>query len=141
MEHFSYKMVKKTYAEGCDRENAIHYCFQCGKPFKISEAEYCEKCNWWKAPCGHCGCTLDPISRIEVELAFQKICGGKCKLNPKKRRKSTNIIKNLPKESFLKWVEEFYPDLYTDYMRGRLAWQDLVRQAEIRSGLVFIWTE
>jgi len=134
-------MIERTYQEGCDRKDVIHFCFQCGKPFKISDATYCEKCNWWRSPCGHCGCTLDPTSRLEVELAFQKVCGGKCKLNPKKRkRKKSNIIRNVPKDHFFKWVQKFYPDLYTEYSQGRLSFEDLVKQVEIRSGLIFIWS-
>jgi len=133
-------MLKKTFDMGCDREKAIHYCFVCGTAFEISDAIYCEKCNWWKAPCGHCACQLNPEQRMSLEAAFFQVCGGTCKINPKKKkRRSSDIIRGVSREDFIKWTEKILPDLYSEYKAGRLSFEDLVRQASIRTGLVWVF--
>lgn len=139
MTNFQFEMLKKTHDMGCDKANAIHYCFVCGKPFGISDAVYCEACNWWKSPCGHCGCTLTPEERMNLETAYLQIC-GQCKINPKKKKRgSSNIIRGVSKEYFLEWTKKMYPDLYSRYTSGELSFEDLHREVSLKSGLVWIF--
>ena len=136
-ESFVYRMLKKTFDDNCgtDKPTGIHFCFQCGKPFRIDEAKYCPDCNWWIAPCGHCGCTLSIDERIDLELAFKRICGGVCRLNPKKRKKR-NLVR-ISSTDFFKWAEQYYPSLVSDYRAGKISLDDLLMRIYERIGLKF----
>jgi len=132
-----------TYLDNCaktlrgEEPSGIHICFGCGNPFRIDEAVYCPICNWWRAPCGHCGCSLELSARVALEKAFQSIC-GKCVLNPKKR-KSSNVIRGVTRDDFVKWVEKIYPNLAADYHAGRLSFDKLLLDVQTRSDLVWVF--
>lgn len=139
-ESFAYRMLKKTYESPCDKKGAFHYCFVCGKPFRITDATYCPKCNWWKSPCGHCACDLNLEERVNLELAFKDICGGTCRLNPKKRKKhGSNIIRGITKEEFLEWANKHYPALVEKYNKGEIDFDKLHFEISTRTGLVWIF--
>lgn len=142
---FACLMLKKTFDENCgsDKPTGIHYCFVCGKPFRINEASYCPTCNWWKAaPCGHCGCSLSLEDRIQLELGFKSICGGRCRLNPKKRKKrGSDIIRGVSREEFLKWAEKFYPEWVAEYRAGRMDFDELHREIHKKTGLTWVFKE
>jgi hypothetical protein len=144
MEDFAFKMLKKTFDENCGSRSptGIHYCFVCGEPFRISEAEYHEACNWWKSPCGHCGCSFALEDRVKLELAFKEICGGTCKLNPKKRKRhSSDIIRGVSRDEFLKWAEKFFPDWVAEYRAGRMDFDELHREIHKETGLTWIFRD
>lgn len=143
MEGLVYSMLKKTFDENCgsDKPTGVHFCFQCGQPFKISDASYCSHCGWWhSAVCGHCGCSLSLEDRVNLELAFKAVCGGTCKLNPKKR-KSSDIIRGASREQFLEWASKYYPDWFEEYRAGRMDFDELHREIHKLTGLTWIFRD
>jgi hypothetical protein len=136
---FQYRMLERTRGEGCDRDGAVHYCFVCGLPFRIADAAYCERCDWWRAPCGHCACDLGPAERADLELAFAEVCGT-CRLNPKKRKsRGGSVIRGVSRQEFLEWAERNFPDLTGRYRAGAIGFDELLAEVQRRTGLVWVF--
>lgn len=138
--------LRVTYENNCgrirhgERPLGIHTCFVCNGEFRINEAKFCDVCQWWISPCNHCGCSLSLPARVALAKAFFSICGGVCQLNPKrKKRRSSNIIRGVTREDFIKFVEKIYPNLAVDYHAGRLGFEKLILEVEARSGLVWVF--
>ena len=136
-----YEAILETFKRNCAKIEAgeepegIHICFICGRPFSVDEAVFCERCNWWIAPCGHCACSADPWLRAEIEYAFRYVCGARCRLNPKKRKKrSWCDIPGWTPEKFLEFARKFFPELYARYQAGQLSYDELkgIIEGELR---------
>jgi len=115
-------------------EERTDYCYFCGKPFKESEAEFCERCGTFK--CVHCGgCFCDLSSEAKRALDMEMVSLGIWENpwhNPPRRKKKRKKPFEMTRSEFLSYVERAHPDLYTRYAAGELDFSRLHGQVMAR---------
>ncbi len=77
-----------------DSDNPTWHCWECSTKFTADDGEYCDKCNTYLCPKGHCLCSLDDGKRKVAENAMLSYYGSTNKVRKKKPQKDSSNYKD-----------------------------------------------
>ncbi len=113
---FMHNLLGKSPAE-----ETIDVCWFCGRIFRVSEAEYCERCDTWRCPfCSKCLCDMRPEARQALDRELFSLGIWENPWHNLPRRKKRKKAFEMTRAEFLRYVEKAHPDLYEAYRTGRI---------------------
>jgi len=120
----------------------LHLCWfaDCQAVWRLEEAAYHDECDTWACPaCGRCFCHLPTFTQHVLDAEMVSLGLWNPFHNPPKRkRRSSDIIRGVSREDFLKFCEKYYSDLVADYRNGRINFDQLKYKVEEDSELKWV---
>jgi G:T-mismatch repair DNA endonuclease (very short patch repair protein) len=117
-------------------------CWFCNKVFIEREATYDPETDTLKCPyCQKSFKDLPPLTQqvLDAEMISLGLWPAPWHNLPRRKKRSSNVIRGVTREDFLTFCEHYYKDWLNDYRAGRISFEELQDKVERQTGLIWVF--